>query len=679
MLDELAQKNTPSKLMQKINQILAAISRRAERTKKVEHLVNSFVDVGSLQSMISNYENQVIYGRKGTGKTHALIYLNTKNNINGRVSINIDLRTIGSSQSFYINNEYTEKDRALRLLSDILGNVHEAILETVSESDEIDLSAVVPILDEFVECITNIEICGTIERESQSESNHSNKLQYNLTASSSKGLTASLSETTGSSEKASAKQTRAGYENLRIHFGLLIKSVKKLVKLMPENELWILLDEWGSIPYELQPYVADLLRKVLFPVNGVIVKIATTPMRANFRKTTETQSFIGFELGVDVSSVIDLDEFLVFENNYETAKSFFKNLIHKHALAIDTNNICSLDETKFINHIFTQRSSFEEFVRASEGSPRDAINILSKAAFKAADSKIAIKHIREAARSFYHTDKHNELNSNAEALELLDWIIREVISTRKTRGFLLSCDSKDKLIDYLYDARVLHILKQGVSVSTMAGKRFNIYSLDYGCYVDLIGTQGYPKALLIASSKNNEDTYVEIPAACFASAKHSILELQSYYNQHQTSFSFVNSAKDLTLAVINLNSKKELESSVPDSLLDGIPKNIENKKIDNSIFKPLIFVALIIRKAQNHEYSTGVQITNIINEYLIHESKPKKPNNISRELRDQGKIEKMPWLTLMSKTAGSGNVFCINELWKVYWKEYFDSPPPNIM
>src|SRR5262249_22111076 len=114
---------------------------------------------------------------------------------------------------------------------------------------------------------------------------------------------------------------------------------------------------------------------------------------------------------------------------------------------------------------------------------------------------------------------------------LLNWIINEVIGKRHARGFLLSSNVNDKLIDFLYDSRILHILKQGVSGKTFPGKRFNVYSLDYGCYVDLLSTKKAPLCLLHEEDEGGQEIELNVPKTDLRSIRNSILDLEKYYTQ----------------------------------------------------------------------------------------------------------------------------------------------------
>ena len=90
---------------------------------------------------------------------------------------------------------------------------------------------------------------------------------------------------------------------------------------------------------------------------------------------------------------------MVFDNEAKRAVEFFEELVFKHyAACVDT----SKDEIAFANRgtakkSFTDSRAFQEFVRAAEGVPRDAINILSLSAQKASARPIAIADVRSAA------------------------------------------------------------------------------------------------------------------------------------------------------------------------------------------------------------------------------------------------------------------------------------------
>jgi hypothetical protein len=130
------------------------------------------------------------------------------------------------------------------------------------------------------------------------------------------------------------------------------------------------------------------------------------------------------------------------------------------------------------------------------------------------------------------------VSTKPNAQELLNWIIDEVIKHRQARAFLLGSEEKDELIEFLYDARVLHVIRQGVSAQDLPGRRFNVYSLDYGCYVDLINTTRAPRGLFEADVDGRAG-FVEVPYTDFRSIRRAILDLGLFNSRmHRNGSSF---------------------------------------------------------------------------------------------------------------------------------------------
>ena len=110
-----------------INRALNLIPKRAEQ-RQVDQLQETFVDSG-VAAAVQAIDNQVLYGRRGTGKTlmpcgirspslrHAVI-----------LRIYVDLRIVGSPEGLFMGDQVPDTERAARLLVDLLGIVHEGLL-----------------------------------------------------------------------------------------------------------------------------------------------------------------------------------------------------------------------------------------------------------------------------------------------------------------------------------------------------------------------------------------------------------------------------------------------------------------------------------------------------------------------------------------------------------------------
>lgn len=122
-------------------------------------------------------------------------------------------------------------------------------------------------------------------------------------------------------------------------------------------------------------------------------------------------------------------------------------------------------------------------------------------------------------------------SSYPRAKQLLHWIMDRVIKERQAKAFLLESGIKDLLIDFLYDERVLHVLRKGISAKDSPGVRFNVYGIDYGCYVDLINTVNAPKGILDLGDEDHELFIATVPSTDLRSIRRCVLDLPEFYAQ----------------------------------------------------------------------------------------------------------------------------------------------------
>ncbi|WP_141681756.1 ORC-CDC6 family AAA ATPase [Mycobacterium malmoense] len=530
---------------------LQAIDKRAERTAD-EYVVATYVDDPSLVGALTASDNGIISGRRGTGKTHALKYLAETRRKAGEGVVYIDMeQDIGSTEGRYVDPSLSLEERATRLVVDVLSIVHDAFLEAAFNGRaDASIELLDRMLDHFREVVVRKEIAQSDTlRDSQTiEDTAKGEAKLGLGAAS---LSLGLGSQTTTGRSADQTVSGSGPIRHRISFGGISGLMRQFLDGFASKRFWILLDEWSGIPLDLQPFLAEMIRKLFFGHHQVTVRIGAIPHRTNWRVPGDQGQYLGIEVGAELFWLLDLDEFVVFpaRTGVEQARRsrvFFQNLIFRHLnYALSTMESQPLpDISAMMSLLFTQVTALNELVRAAEGVPRDALNILGRAALRSGGEKISVNHVRQAAAQLYLTSKATQLNGVPGARDLLEKINEDVIGVRKARAFLLDRDhTSHPLIQKLVDDRLLHIIKQGYSSKDEPGKRYDVLQIDYGCYVHLLGTAAAPIALIEEVDEDHAfeafygEVYggVNVPEDDYRAIRRAVLDLPSILDALQPS------------------------------------------------------------------------------------------------------------------------------------------------
>lgn len=513
--------------MEHLNYVLQNLSKRAERNP-FSVLKSTFVDVAGVTKSTSNRDHKIFFGRRGTGKTHALIYQFEHIASRGELPVYIDLRQMGSDRSVYDDAKEPVSQRASRFTADFVSEICEGITKSKADGrSRFQLADGAEEINELLQSANNIQIVGIAEAVDSSEHKKSKRRTSKMGLTS--ALEGALDHERVDEEDNSRHNSlrRSGQEQFRVHFRTLMRSLEAVAKAL-DTTIWLLVDEWSSIPHDVQPYFADVLRRSIFPIKSCVVHIAAIEHRSSFRLPLPAD-YVGIELGADASSAINLDDYMVFENNPDESIDFFASLLRHHTNSlIEDPNRQFADNKSFVASAFVSKGAFDEFVRACEGVPRDAISICGKAAQKSGLKKISVQSVKRAARDWFEQDKSKFLRDNREADFFLRWVIDDVIGERKARAFLVSTESISNVLNALYDHRLIHLIKRSISSKDEPGRRYMAYKLDYGCYIDLMTTKRAPQGLLPTEDRSGKPSYVEVPKDDYRAIRRAVLDVSEF-------------------------------------------------------------------------------------------------------------------------------------------------------
>lgn len=149
-------------------EVILQMPLRADKWTE-EQLIQTFVNVGPLIPILKGTNNHVLFGRRGTGKTHVFSYLKSlMESEQGDCCVYIDLRTIGSTGSLYSDPTIPVTQRVIRLLSDVLQELRNQIISYIVKDDEnkeLYLADVTPLLDDLCSLSNLKKVKGKIKRE----------------------------------------------------------------------------------------------------------------------------------------------------------------------------------------------------------------------------------------------------------------------------------------------------------------------------------------------------------------------------------------------------------------------------------------------------------------------------------------------------------------------------------
>lgn len=476
---------------EKIAKAVANIRRRAERQDDVQKLLASFVDVGILHQL-NNSNNQIIFGRRGTGKTHILKVFSANQSNPTTVVVYVDMRTLGSTNQFSDPTVPVTR-RCTALFRDLLTVIHEAFFDHVVETAPSASQVLTDLLDIFLRVslnpVTRVQLTAVTERDSSKKSAIGGidaQLEYPLKGS----VRLQDSET----DEVIHETTRTGQASSddKVIFRDVAWITNELLSLS-KCRLLILLDEWSSLPTDLQPYLADFIKRSFFANPLVTAKIACLEQRSVFNERLGS-TIRGLELGCDIDASLDIDDYYVYERDPDSVVAICADILFKHLKSElqfgyleSARGIATSGD--FARAFFTEVPTFRELVRASEGIARDLINLFSTSYFSAARRglpKIAESDVLTSARKWYDQDKAPNLDEVLSGV--LTALINQVVGKKGLRAFVVPVElEKHPMLQRLFDARVIHLLRRGYEDETNPGIRYTVFSLDYGTYLHLKG------------------------------------------------------------------------------------------------------------------------------------------------------------------------------------------------
>ena len=424
------------------------IERRAERELDETKLRSIYVDCGVLSEM-SPRENQVVYGRRGVGKTHLLHYYGDELRVNND-SIIYQVHDCTRLGSGFASDNTTPLEVARRCFNQLLNDIAN-------------------------HCFDYLDITG-----SQDQFQNDQRTGHAVLAF----------------QDAINKRAENGES---FDFRMIGDTLDKYRELSKASQLYICLDEFVAILNEAQPYFAEFLKRSFFSKPKIVTKIAAVSYSTRM-STHLNGDTIGLEPGADSFGDVDLDQHFVWEEGDSRVEGFFAQVLYNHlaeAIGLGLHKGPEDKRRTILQIFFANENAFKELCRAAEGNCRDLLNIFRLTFFslirEVEPARIGVPQVKKGAEEWYYSEKIRPISDALKAEEFLNHLIEYVIREKKTKTFMVHYkDRNHPVLVRFYSARLLHPLRTVWKHPDKPGEPYHLVTMDYGSYVALKNSRSAP-------------------------------------------------------------------------------------------------------------------------------------------------------------------------------------------
>lgn len=488
-----------------------------------------------LINKINNNANQLITGRRGSGKTHVLgtfeEFINDKrdNNIAIRISIMDVISKMGTPDVIPDDPTFAAKKGAKALLENFLIIFFELFLDRITDyldyylkakTEKKEYKAILKKTDDLLERLMfTIELGREypLTKKAKKVLKKIKDKKGSLNGKAKIGLEAGQPSfdvgfsVEGKTGVAQEQESVIEVESLlRVDLYDVRKLILKILELSGINTLYILIDEWMEIdkitPSNKQAHFAQLLKQLFFNHKRLAVKISSVWHQTTLYDKKDMAQSVGMQLHHDIMTGLDLDT--AFLLNEAEIISFCKELIFKRL-----SHICkeirvmmrdNYIEDMFIEEIFDNARNFKTFVSASHGIPRDLMDLFHKCYLRIDRNftKYCINYyvIAEESKNLYKIDKRKNIKPRSSAHQLLK-IINQYLDKTERRLFIVEIEHavRSNSLRKLIDEELIHQIPSAMTHRSIMDS-YKAYHIDFGNYVDCITTKKKDIDILLNAS-----------------------------------------------------------------------------------------------------------------------------------------------------------------------------------
>lgn len=512
----------------------AAIRTNAGKSTRAEDLgeyAAFYVDPVDTSAIESN-TNQLIYGRRGSGKTLTVGALDTR--IRARFPETKVISFAYTATAFRRSAEYESvKDKAhaffhsfIEALTLDIFALADAILKKPRWLASLSLAGATQAAkrDKLGRLVLELleaagygsdnplptSFTGARETRTTRRQDSGIGLGAGLSFGASSPVGASLRVGAGRASANSRNETETTAYRLTRYFNpsRVRELLLEIIDLLELNYIVIFLDEWMSLA-ECQVEFAERLRQCLFGDHRIGVKIAADQYQGQLNNAGQGYNFRGLEVDGDIFVAVDLD--------YPFRDSLQRNILFAEALYRRLRHFQPdmdqhfgppplVNPERFLATVFSTDRAFDELCAGAQGLCRDFHLLFQESAKQlksglSSSNRVDFEAVRRAiieltAHTYGRAAK--SIDSNA----LLFGVITPHIQSTGSRYFILESRPSDTsaVVNELLSKRVIHSIESSKLHPSIRGE-YDCFEIAYGIFVDLM------RAAEFSTGKEMDDTY----------------------------------------------------------------------------------------------------------------------------------------------------------------------------
>lgn len=463
---------------------------------------------------LMRHENQVIFGRRGTGKTTIFKAFNYYvNNINKDKYPNVSCWYARMDQCIPNYNEL-EKDISLDdIVTYCIRKFLTGFVEFLCQEYDIKEKKHIFLYNSDLVSDKLLYLSEIIQEGSKVNQSLTQSETENYKTSMKKGGGLSLDVSNRSfrnwirahigfqknkiKEIGSTKEKRYVY---KIDINEIKAKIDELLQMMKYETLYICIDEFTQIDrdisYTIQPQIAQILKQLFFNSEIIVVKIASVWNESRMQTRQINGIREGLELGNDIFTNNELNLDTMFDHNNEKAYKFFSDILVNEFLLYKKTVSDSEKEflEKYIVDEIFSKGSFKQLVCGSQGIPRVFVKMLNTCISKIntlKQDKISVDIVYESIIDNYMNEVRQTIPYSSPICTEIDDYVR----LTKNRFFFVAIHEYDRYVNFFDGLVANNALHQCPSeqLPRLLRNKYKMFFVHYGNYLECFTKNGIKK------------------------------------------------------------------------------------------------------------------------------------------------------------------------------------------